>query len=41
MEKFNDLLALRHVTAKQELVEMGMTVDEYLTGIIKKLKESE
>lgn len=38
-EKFNELLLLRHGNIKQELVEMGLTMEEFLTMTIKKLEE--
>ena len=38
-EKYDRLLSLRHGNTKQELVEMGLTMEEYLNGVIKRLKE--
>lgn len=39
-EKYDYLLSLRHGNMKQELVEMGLTKDEYYSDVIKRLRES-
>jgi hypothetical protein len=38
-DKHDELLSLRHGNIKQELVEMGLTMDEYLDKVIARLED--
>jgi hypothetical protein len=38
-ERYDELLSLRHGNIKQELVEMGLTMDDYLDKVIARLRE--